>query len=310
MTLFLSTMGRMGYLFSFILLGFFLSKWRALPESTSQVISKLENNLLIPAMVLNTFLRRFTAQTFHTAYRVLLAGALTLLLSIPFALVFGKMLSRREEMKRIYAFGLSFSNFAFMGYAVVNALFPEIYFEYLIFTLPLWAGVYLWGVPELLMPRGEKRSFAGRAKNFLNPMFCCMILGMILGLCGVEKYLPQWSLDVIGAAEGCMAPLAMILTGVTLAFVDLKKVFSSAGIYAFSFLRLLAFPGVFLLLGKIFHLEGTPFLCAFCFLAMPASVNTVVIPSFYGTDTSLAAGMVLTSHLFSCVTIPILFSLL
>ena len=163
MTLILSTMGRMGYLFSFILLGFFLSKWRALPENSSQVISKLENNLLIPAMVLNTFLQRFPAETFANAYRVLLAGVATLLVSIPFALIFGKMLSRQEEMKRIYAFGLSFSNFAFMGYAVVNALFPEIYFEYLIFTLPLWAGVYLWGTPELLMPRGERRTFAQRS---------------------------------------------------------------------------------------------------------------------------------------------------
>ena len=43
-----------------------------------------------------------------------------------------------------------------MGNAVVMNLFPDIFFEYLIFTLPLWTLIYLWGVPRLLMADAEK----------------------------------------------------------------------------------------------------------------------------------------------------------
>ena len=40
--------------------------------------------------------------------------------------------------------------------AVVMNLFPDIFFEYLIFTLPLWTLIYLWGVPRFLMADAKK----------------------------------------------------------------------------------------------------------------------------------------------------------
>ena len=48
-------------------------------------------------------------------------------------------------------------------------------------------------------------------------------------------------------------------------------------------------------------------LCTVCALAMPLGLNTVVVPSAYGKDTSVAAGMALISHLLSLATIPVVF---
>ncbi len=308
MELFLSTMSQMAYLFTFILLGFVLAKCKVMSQESAKMLSKLENNLLIPAMVLNTFLQRFTVETLSTMWKVILYSLVVMLLSIPFALVFGKFLSKDGYMQKIYTFGLSFSNFAFMGYAVVKVLFPQIYFEYVIFTLVLWAGVYVWGMPELLIADEGKKSLSQKLKGFCNPIFICMLLGMVLGLLSFSRYLPQWSMDVIADAEKCMAPLAMLLTGITLAFVDLKSVFLEKGLYLATFLRLVLFPAAFLILAKVFHFdEGVGFLCSLCSLAMPMSLSSIVIPAAYGKDTSLAAGMVLVSHVLSCITIPLLF---
>ena len=310
MDLFLSTLSQMAYLFSFIVLGFVLTKIGALPKDSAKVISKLESNLLLPAMVLHTFLERFTVETLSTAWKTLLYSLVALLIVIALAIICSRFITKDGYLRNIYTYGLTFANFAFMGYAVVNALFPEIYFEYVIFTLPMWTGIYVWGTPELLIADGSKKKFTDRLKNFLNPMFVCMIVGMILGLTGVAKFFPKWSLDVVKAAEGCMSPLAMLLAGITLAFVDLKKTFTDLEIYAVSFLRLLVFPGLFLIVGRIFHLSGTNFLCALCALAMPLGLNTIVVPAAYGRDTTKAAGMALISHLLSCITIPIIFSFL
>ncbi len=310
MGLFLSTMSQMAYLFSFIALGYLLAKIGALPEDSAKVISKLENNLLLPAMVLNTFLSKFTVETFATAWRTLLYSTVVLLIAILFALLVSRFLSKDSYLRKIYTYGLSFANFGFMGYAVVNALFPEIYFEYVIFTLPMWTGIYVWGTPELLIAGEGKKSVKQRLKNFLNPMFVCMVLGMILGLLGLGKYFPKWSMNVVAAAENCMSPLAMLLTGITLAFVDLKKTFTDLGIYTVSFFRLLAFPLGFLLIAKILGLSGTGFVCALCTLSMPMGLNTIVVPAAYGKDTTKAAGMALISHALSCITIPIIFSLI
>ncbi len=321
MNLFLSTMSQMAYLFSFIALGFVLTKIGALPKDSAKVISKLENNLLLPAMVLNTFTQRFTVQTLSTAGKILIYSLVVLLIAICVTLVLSRFLTRDGYLRKIYTYGLCFSNFGFMGYAVVNALFPEIYFEYVLFTLPLWTGIYVWGTPELLIADAEKKGVKDRLKNFVNPMFICMIIGMIFGLTGLMGSMNEvddtfvahgavkWFMDVIAAAEKCMSPLAMLLTGITLAFVDLKKTFTTVSIYVVSLIRLLVFPGAFLLLGNLCGFaEGTLFLCALCTLAMPLGLSTIVVPAAYGRDTSQAAGMALISHALSCITIPIIFS--
>lgn len=323
MQLFLSTMSQMAYLFSFIALGFILTKIGALPKDSAKVISKLENNLLLPAMVLNTFTQRFTVKTLSTAGKTLLYSGAVLLIAIGISLVLTRFLTKDGYLRKIYTYGLSFSNFGFMGYAVVNALFPQIYFEYVLFTLPLWTGIYVWGTPELLIADANKKGIKDRLKNFVNPMFICMILGMILGLTGVmgsmdaagETFVAhgavKWFMDVIAAAEKCMSPLAMLLTGITLAFIDLKKTFTTVSIYVVSVFRLLVFPGTFILIAKLFGFaDGTLFLCALCTLAMPLGLSTIVVPAAYGRDTSQAAGMALISHALSCITIPIIFSLI
>lgn len=311
MELFLSTLSQMAYLFTFILLGFVLAKCKVVGEDSAKLLSKLENNLLIPAMVLNTFLQKFTVEALSTTWKTILYSFVVMLVSIPFAIMCGKFLSKDGYIQKIHTFGLSFSNFAFMGYAVVRVLFPKIYFEYVIFTLVLWAGVYVWGMPELLIADEGKKTFSQRLKSFLNPIFICMILGMVLGLLNVSKHIPQWTMNVLCDAEKCMAPFAMLLTGITLAFVDLKRVFSEKSIYFACLLRLIVFPAAFLILAKIFYFDsGVGFLCSLCSLAMPMSLSSIVIPAAYGKDTSLAAGMVLISHLLSCITIPILFMFL
>lgn len=307
MQLFLSTLSQMAYLFTFILLGFVLVRTRALPKESARVISKLESNFLIPAMVFQTFFVRFTPENLSSAWKTLLYSLLVLLVAALVAVVIAKILIKEAYFRNIFTFGLSFANFGFMGYAVVNALFPEIYFEYVLFTLPLWSGIYLWGVPNLLLAEEGKQPLSQRLRAFLNPMFICMVLGMICGITGIGKHFPKWSLDVIGAAEGAMSPLAMMLIGITLEKVSFKKTFSDASIYLFSFLRLILFPALFLLIGRLFRLSGTHFLCAIVTLAMPMGLNAIVIPAAYGKDTTRAAGMALVSHLLSAITIPILF---
>ena len=112
-----------------------------------------------------------------------------------------------------------------------------------------------------------------------------------------------------------MSPIAMILTGITVSKISLKKTFTNLNIYLVSFIRLLVYPlaflGVVFILGKFgIHIDRTIFICALCTLAMPLGLNTIVIPSAYGKDPTVASGMALVSHILSCVTIPVIFMLI
>ena len=307
MELFISTVNQIVYLFILIVIGFILSKMGVLPDGTAKIIAKLENNVFIPALVMGTFISNFTVSRISSA-GILLASSFALaVVIIPLSIFIPKLLVKDKYTRNIYTYGLAFSNFGFMGNSVVNALFPQIFMEYLIFTLPLWILIYLWGVPALLIPSEEKISIGKRMKNFLNPMFIGMIIGMIIGLSGIK--LPSSIDSAITTLGSCMSPMAMILTGVTVAKIDIKRVLTDYKIYIVSAVRLLIIPIAFICIFAFFDLSEVFLICSVCSLAMPLGLNTIVIPSAYGKDTSTAAGMALISHVLSCMTIPIVFLL-
>ena len=222
MELFYSTVNQMIFLFILIIIGFLLSKIGVLPDGTSKIIAKMENNIFIPALVMGTFISNFTIERISSAGRLFGSSFLITIIVIPLSILIPKLIVKDKYTRNIYTYGLAFSNFGFMGNSVVNALFPEYFMEYLIFTLPLWILIYLWGVPALLIPNDEKISLVKRLKNFVNPMFVGMIIGMLIGIIGLK--LPSSINTAITTLGNCMSPMAMILTGVTIAKIDLKKV--------------------------------------------------------------------------------------
>lgn len=310
MTLFLTTLNQMAYLFAFIAIGFILGKAKILPDNSARILSKLENTVFIPALVMGTFMKNFTVDRLSTTWKLLLFALVVQAVVIPLSILSARFCTKSPYLRKIYTYGLSFSNFAFMGNAVVSALFPDIFLEYLIFTLVLWTLIYLWGVPALLICDDEKKvSLKESLKSFVNPMFIGMLIGMVIGLTSLP--VPGWLDSVITTSGNCMSPIAMLLTGITVAAIDLKATLKTKSIYTVSALRLIVFPligiGVFALIPQV---PQSFVICAICSLAMPLGLNTIVIPSAYGKDTSAAAGMALVSHVLACLTIPFIFLLL
>lgn len=304
-----ATVGQMLVLFTYILMGYVVAKAKAVPENSATVLSKLENNLFVPALVLGTFVSNFTVEKLGTAWKLFLISFVICFIMMFLAVVVSKCCSKDQYIRNIYTYGLAFSNFGFMGNAVVSAVFPEIFLEYLILTMPLWTMIYLWGVPCLLIPSEEgKQTIKSRLKSFANPMFAAMIIGIVIGLCGIK--LPAFLTTVIDVTGDCMSPIAMMLTGVTVANMDLKKVLSKKSIYVVSIVRLLVFPLIFIGIFKVVPMAQNIVVCTICSLAMPLGLSTLVIPGGYGKDTSVAAGMAIVSHLLSAVTIPIVFYLM
>lgn len=310
MDLFLPTLNQMAFLLLLIVIGYILTRLRVVPDNAPGVLSKMENNVFIPALVMGTFMGKFTLESFGTAGKFLLAGFVVIGITAPLAVLLARLCNKDSYIRKIYTYGLAFSNFGFMGNAVVEALFPEIFMEYLIFVLPFWMLIYVWGVPALLIPSdGERKSLGQRMKSFLNPMFISMLIGMVIGLLSPWLTLPKFFTSAVSTLGNCMSPVAMILTGMTIAKIDLKKTFQNWNIYLVSIIRLAAIPAVAIVLLMLLPLDYSLSVCILCSLAMPLGLNTIVVPAGYGQDTTVASGMALISHLLSCISIPLIFML-
>lgn len=315
MDLFTPLLSQMVFLFAFIAIGFIFAKWKFVPDDSARVLSRLENLLFIPALVMGTFITNCTVETLGKMWKLLLMSFITLAVLIPVSLVCAKFIFKENYLRKIATYGLSFSNFAYMGNAIVSAVFPSIFSDYLIYCLPFWLLIYLWGVPVLLISGSgeEKRSIKDSLKNLVNPMLVATLIGIALGLTGWGRKLPSAVLSVITVSGNCMSPVAMLLTGMTLGKLDVLALIKKWRIYVMSGIKLVAYPLlfilVFLVLPRNQFIDTTFLTCALCVAAMPLGLNTIVVPAGYGKDVSDAAGMALVTHVLSIITIPLVFML-
>lgn len=301
---FQSTLGQIGFLFLLIAVGWLLARLNVLPKGASAVLAKLETTVFVPALVMSTFAKHFTPAKLSLSWKLLLASVLTLAISLPVAAIFARLCAKEDYTRKLFTYGLAFSNFGFMGNAVVSALFPEIFLEYLIFTLPFWMLIYLWGVPSLLIP-GSKGSWRSRLRALFNPMFVGMLIGILLGITGWT--LPGFVASAVSVAGDCMSPVAMLLTGVTVASLGFKDAFGRLNVWMISLIRLLLFPVAAILLLILLPLGHTVKVCIVAVLSMPLGLNTIVIPAAHGKNPAIGTSMALLSHLLSCVSIPFIF---
>ena len=171
MNIFASTMEQIAFLMGIMAIGYILSKLNLVPKNSHNVLSKLENYVFMPALVLSTFINNFTVEKLSQAGKLILISFIVLLVVIPFTIVVSKLTTKDKYIQKIYIYGLSFSNFAFMGNAIMENMFPDIFLDYLIFTLPLWILIYLWGVPKLLIgDENGGKSIKDTLKTLVNPM--------------------------------------------------------------------------------------------------------------------------------------------
>ena len=62
MDVFISSFRQMLFMFLFMLFGYMLNRKKLIPENSGAVLSKLENLLFMPCLVLNTFMNRCTIE--------------------------------------------------------------------------------------------------------------------------------------------------------------------------------------------------------------------------------------------------------
>ena len=123
---------QMIYLFVFILVGFILSRWNFIPDNSTKVLSKFENMFFVPAMILNTFIRDCTVAKIKASWQLILLGTVIGLIFLLISDLVAKICYKDKYVKNVAVYSIALSNFAFMGYAIVGAVFEKIYMQYIL----------------------------------------------------------------------------------------------------------------------------------------------------------------------------------
>ncbi len=268
------------------------------------VFSKLENRILMPAVVINTFRTNCTVKNISEKWGFIAYSIAILIFCIAVAYIVSKFLGKTPYLQKIYRYSLSVSNFGFVGTAMVSGIYGadsiEL-FDYMMFTLPLNLFTYSIGI-AWLVPNGGK-SFS--IKSFINPIFIALFIGAALGLLSFPKF--NLVTTIITSAANCMSPIAMILTGFVIGSYKLKSLFGQWRTYVVTAIRLIGLPAVAATVLKLLNTPNEIVIATLCAHAMPLGLNTVIIPSAYGENPEAGASMALVSQLSAVITIPVLF---
>lgn len=305
--IFSSVIFQIAVLFSFIFIGFTIRQGGFLPENSAEIFSKLENRILMPAVVINTFRTNCTVKNISEKWVFIAYSTGVLLFCIATGFVASRFLGKTEYLKKVYRYSISVSNFGFVGTAMVSGIYGaesmEL-FDYLMFTLPLNLFTYSIGI-AWLVPNGHGKF---SMKNFVNPIFVSIFIGAILGLLPIPKF--RLVTTIINSTAACMSPIAMILTGFVIGGCSFANLFGKWQTYVVAGIRLVFLPTVSVLVLKLFNAPQEAVVATLCANAMPLGLNTVIIPSAYGKSPDDGASIALVSQLTAVFTIPILFYIL
>ena len=307
-TVFKGLLSPMLYMLLFIAAGFVLRRLKLLPENAALVLSRLESNLIIPAMILNAFIRNCTVESIRADYPAMLLSTglemVLIIISRPLSGLFAKAGWERD----LYRYELIYTNTGFFGYALVQAVFgAEVLYHYMLFVLPMTMGCYTIGV-SMLMPAG--RDAKSQWKRLLNPSMVSIAAGIALGLLGVGKILPPFLSDALSAGAAMFSPLAMLLTGFTVGGFVLKDLFGDRSSYLMCFVRMILFPAVMVGLAYLSGADDRTLVFALFVHALPLGLNPVIYPPQYGKDARPGASMALLSTLLALVSLPLFYALL
>ncbi len=215
-----------------------------------------------------------------------------------FALLFRRQPPARRAVLR---FGTVFSNSGFMSLPLASALLGEEG----VFVVSIYVAVFqclIWTYGVSLFGAFEKKRVVRQLLT--NPGLIGVAVGLPLFLLRVRC--PGVLLSPIGMLADCNTPLAMLITGYSLAKMSLKKQPGDGALVASLLLRLLAVPAILLCLLRAAGVTGPLLLACMIPVSAPTASNTALFALLFSADEAYAARLISFSTLCSMLTLPLL----
>lgn len=290
------TLEQVSILLIFAVIGYILCKKKLANSGHAKLLSTLEVYVFLPCKVFQTFSTKFTVNYIREKYYFIMLSAVILLIVCVAAHFLAKLFSKKPYEHGVYTYSLVVPNYGYVGYALAEGLFgSEMLLNMMIFALPVMLYTYTIGFSML-----TNRKFTW--KKLLQPNVIAIALGCVVGLTGIK--IPGVAEAVITKSAACMAPVSMILAGMTISEFQLKVLLMNVKYYAMTLLRLIVIPCA--LAFAVRQLVGPQeALLTILLYAMPCGMNTIVFPKLVGENCEIGAGLAFISSILACITIPI-----
>ena len=289
-------------LFLMIFMGYLIVKVRLVKDEDSKVLSKIILYLIIPCVIINAFQVDYTMDTVKGLLLALAASVMTQVLLLIIISISGKLLHLNEvEIASVY-----YSNSGNLIVPIVTFILGQDWVLYGCVFMSVQL-IFLWTHCKKIISRESSYDWK---KIVLNINMISVFAGVFLFFTKIR--FPEIIGNTLSSVGSMIGPLSMIVTGMLIAGVDLKKVFTNKRIYLVTFIRLVIEPiialAVIILLGmKNWHPQAENIILITYMAAITPCASTITqMCQVYGNDSKYASAINVVTTLFSIVTMPLL----
>ena len=288
--------------FLIILSGFVIRRKGWLNAEADRSLLRVCVNMLMPCLILDSVLGNPALGNIGNLTLPPLAGFATFLLGYVVALPAGRMLGLGERQARTFSFAVGSYNYGYIPIPLVQAFYPRETMGVL-FTHNLGVEITFWTVGiGILTGASPKNAW----KKMFNAPVLAILGSMLLNFCHAANWLPGFVLTAARMIGQSAVPLALILTGATLADLTLHsrpRLTGPAPLGAIA-LRLAILPVFSLLLARYLPCSIELKRIIVIQAAMPAAMLPIVISKHFGGDANIALDVIFATSLCGLLTIP------
>ncbi len=293
--------------FLIIFAGYVASASSYLPPETSDLINSLSIKLTLPLLLFRAMYDLDFSKAFN--FPMLFGFFFSAICSFILCMVLARLFWKRRPGEAVaVGFCAFFTNAVLLGLPISERAFGSevqtIVYGIIAFHIPI---VYPIGMIAMELARRDGASFTVTFKKtivsiFSNPLMIGLLLGIICNQVGLIVPTPlRISINMI--ADGAL-PIAILGIGVALTRYQMKAEFMES--LMVSIIALVFYPAMVLFFTYvIFDLPKLYVQAAVSIAAMPAGLNVYIFASLYNRAMGLAASVILTSTLFSILTISL-----
>lgn len=289
----------------YVLPGFLLSKAKKAIADHLSTLSAVLVYACSPCMILNSFL------ILEYSHETLLYMGIFLLVSLVSQVGFMGLILLLFRKKwenaryRLVTIASVLGNVGFFGLPIVKALLPdnpEVMSYSAMYVISMNLIAFTMGVFCLT----KKREYMTVRAGVLNPSTLGFFVAFLCFLFGVGDYVPALLRNAIKLLGDMSTPLCMMILGIRLGTVSLKKLFLRPTVYLACLGKLVVYPLFCYALVAFLPLPFSFKASVMILSATPCASIILNLAEMHRSETELSANCVLLSTLMCFVTIPLM----
>ena len=291
--------------FIIIAAGFSVRRLGWLTAESDQSLVRLTINLLYPCLIFDSILGNNALNNIRSVLLAPTLGLATIVAGLALCVLGARLLPVNERQARTFAFTVGIYNYGYIPVFIVQKFYDKETMG-MLFAFNLGVEIAFWTAGIYVLTRSSTGTSGW--KRLLNGPVFAIVFSLILNFCHAHEWLPSFFLTPVHMLGQSCVPVALLLTGATLADLFLQSHRPrTPGIVALGgcVLRLLILPVLMLLMAKL--VPGPVELKRILVVqaAMPAAMLPLVIAKHYGGDPDTAMQVVLSTTIVGLLTIPL-----